>query len=67
MKKILIIQEIHKYGIDLLKNNKNFEYEITDGNDEKILKEKIKHCDAATIRTAKLPAEVIRNAKKLNV
>ena len=67
MKKILIIQEIHKYGIDLLKNNKNFEYEITDGNDEKILKEKIKHCDAATIRTAKLPAEVIRNAKKLKI
>ena len=67
MKKILIIQEIHKYGIDLLKNNKNFEYEITDGNDEKILKEKIKHFDAATIRTAKLPAEVIRNAKKLKI
>ena len=67
MKKILIIQEIHKYGIDLLKNNKNFEYEITDGNDEKILKEKIKHCDAATIRTAKLPAEVIKNAKKLKI
>ena len=67
MKKILIIQEIHKYGIDLLKNNKNFEYEITDGNDEKILKEKIKHCDAVTIRTAKLPAEVIKNAKKLKI
>tara|TARA_Y100000816_G_scaffold236273_1_gene182091 strand:- start:12 stop:968 length:957 start_codon:yes stop_codon:yes gene_type:complete len=67
VKKILIIQEIHKYGIDLLKNNKNFEYEITDGNDEKILKEKIKHCDAVTIRTAKLPAEVIKNAKKLKI
>ncbi len=46
MKKILIIGSIHNHGIDLLKGNKNFEFEVVDNTDTEFLKDKIKDCDA---------------------
>ena len=45
MKKILIIGSIHNHGIDLLKGNKNFEFEVVDNTDTEFLKDKIKDCD----------------------
>ena len=50
MKKILIIGSIHNHGIDLLKVNKNFEFEVVDNTDTEFLKDKIKDCDAISIR-----------------
>ena len=65
-KKILVIQNIHQEGINLLKRNSNYEFEIFDEINED-LKQKIVDCDAISIRTAKLPNEIISSAKKLQV
>jgi len=66
-KKILVIQNIHEAGIQLLKENSNYEFEIIDDVKIEILKEKILNCDGLTIRTAKLPAEIIDLGKKLKI
>ena len=65
-KKILVIQNIHQNGIDLLEGNSNYEFEIFDEINED-LKRKIIDCDAISIRTAKLSDEIIKTAKKLKV
>jgi Phosphoglycerate dehydrogenase and related dehydrogenases len=67
MKKILIIGSIHNHGIDLLKGNKNFEFEVVDNTDTEFLKVKIKDCDGISIRTSKLSKEIIDSAKNLKV
>ena len=67
MKKILVIQSIHEEGINLLKNNSNFEYEVVDNVDTEFLKSKIKDCDGISIRTAKLSGEVIKAANNLKI
>ena len=48
-KKILIIQPIHKAGIDLIKNNPNYDYEIIENIDNKDIKKKILECDGLSI------------------
>ena len=45
-KKILIIQPIHKAGIDLIKNDPNYYYEIVENIYDKDIKQKILDCDA---------------------
>ena len=65
-KKILVIQNIHQEGINLLKDNSSYEFEIFDEINED-LKQKIVDCDAISIRTAKLSNEIISSAKKLKV
>ena len=67
MKKILVIQPIHEEGINLLKDNSDFEYEIVDNIDTEFLKSKIKDCDGISIRTAKLSGEVIEAANNLKI
>ena len=67
MKKILIIQPIHEAGIELLKNNINYEFEIIEDAEISSLKSKIVNCDAVSIRTAKLPAEAINVTKNLQI
>ena len=67
MKKILVIQPIHEEGINLLKNNSNFEYEVVDNVDTEFLKSKIKDCDGISIRTAKLSGDVIEVANNLKI
>jgi len=66
-KKILVIQNIHDAGIQLLKENSNFEFEIIDDIEVEVLKKKIVNCDALSIRTAKLTGEVIDLGKKLKI
>jgi len=66
-KKILVIQNIHEAGIQLLKENSNYEFEIIDDVKIEVLKEKILNCDGLTIRTANLPAEIIDLGKKLKI
>lgn len=66
-KKILIIQPIHKAGIDLIKNNPNYDYEIIENIDDKDIKQKILECDGLSIRTANLSSELINISKKLKI
>ena len=67
MKKILVIQPIHEEGINLLKDNSGFEYEVVDNIDTEFLKSKIKDCDGISIRTAKLRGDVIEAANNLKI
>lgn len=67
MKKILVIQPIHEEGINLLKDNSDFEYEVVDNVDTEFLKSKIKDCDGISIRTAKLSGDVIEAANNLKI
>ena len=66
-KKILIIQPIHKIGIQLLDNLSDYQYEIIEDTNIENLKSKIVECDALSIRTAKLPSEVIDLGNKLKI
>ena len=72
-KKILIVQKIHSAGIQLLKNNLNYEYEVIDVEemvdkiDPELFKKKITDCDALSIRTEKLPGNIIEYAKNLKI
>ena len=67
MKKILVIQPIHEEGINLLKDNSDFEYEIVDNIDTEFLKSKIKDCDVISIRTSKLRGDEIEAANNLKI
>ncbi len=67
MKNILIIQPIDKSGIEILENHPDYNFEIIDGTDLEEIKKKIIECDGISIRTAKLPAEVIRGSKNLKI
>ena len=67
MKNILIIQPIDKSGIEILENHSDYNFEIIDGTDLEEIKKKIIECDGISIRTAKLPAEVIRGSKNLKI
>ena len=66
-KKILIIQKLHDKGMELINNHPNFDVEVTDDVSVENLKSKIKDCDGASIRIAKLPGEVIEEAKSLKI
>jgi D-3-phosphoglycerate dehydrogenase len=67
VKNILIIQPIDKSGIEILENHSDYNFEIIDGTDLEEIKKKIIECDGISIRTAKLPAEVIRGSKNLKI
>ena len=66
-KNILIIQPIHEEGIKLLESNPNYNYEIIEEIKLEDIKNKIQNCDGLSIRTAKLPGEIIDLGKKLKV
>ena len=67
MKKILIIENIHESGIELLKDKKDYIFELIDNPDPIFVKKKIDDCDAVVLRTFKLNAELINSAKKLQI
>ena len=66
-KKILVIQPIHKAGIDLLKEHPKFDFEVIENLDASNINSKISECDALSIRTAKLPGALIDEAKNLQI
>jgi len=66
-KKILVVQNIHDAGIQLLKENPNYEFEIIEDVNPEVIKNKITECDGLSIRTAKLPDEIINLGKKLKI
>ena len=67
MKKILIIQKIHDAGIMLLKERKDFTFEIVENIEIKFLKKKIKDCDGVTLRNCEFNKELIDSAPKLKI
>jgi D-3-phosphoglycerate dehydrogenase len=66
-KKILIIKPIHEAGIELLKSNSNYDFEVVENDDPEFLKSKIKDIDGISIRTSKLNADVIEVANRLKI
>ena len=67
MIKIGIIEEIHQDGIDLLKNNKNFSYEVITDTSNENLKKKLPEFDAISLRVKKISNDIYALAKKLKV
>ena len=67
MYKIGIIEKIHDKGIDLLKNNKNFEFEIIENITEENLVNVLPKYDGITLRVAKISPEILKNCNKLKV
>ena len=67
MKKVLIIKKIHDSGIKLLDNRKDFSYEIIENLETDYLKSKIQDCDAISLRTSKLNADLINVTNKLKI
>ena len=67
MKKIAVIENIHKDGLDLLNTNKDFKYElITDISEENLIK-KLPEFDACTLRVSKLGENILKHCSKLKV
>ena len=67
MYKIGIIEKIHDKGIDLLKKNKNFEYEIIENTSKDNLIKVLPKFDGITLRVAKLDDSILGCCKKLKV
>ena len=67
MYKIGIIEKIHESGIELLKNSKNFEYEVIEDVSQDNLIKILPRFDGVTLRVAKLNSDILKNCKKLKV
>tara|TARA_B100000686_G_scaffold317272_1_gene365904 strand:- start:1221 stop:2177 length:957 start_codon:yes stop_codon:yes gene_type:complete len=67
MKKILIIKKIHDSGLQLLDSRKDFSYEIVENIENNFLKNKLKNCDAISLRTSKFTKELIELSPKLKI
>ena len=67
MYKIGIVEKIHEKGIDLLKSNKNFDFEIIEDVSENNLIKQLPKFDGITLRVAKLGSNILSYCKKLKV
>ena len=67
MHKIAIIEKIHQDGINLLKNNSAFEFEIIEDASEENLIKVLPNFDACTLRVSKLNEKILSNCKNLKV
>ena len=67
MHKVAIIENIHKDGINLLKNNPDFEFEIIEDSSEENLIKVLPNFDACTLRVSKLNQKILSNCKNLKV
>ena len=67
MKKILIIKKIHEAGIQILNNRKDYSFEIVENLENDFLKNKLKDCDAISLRTSKFNKELIESSPKLKI
>jgi len=67
MKKIAVIEQIHKDGLELLEKNTKYEYElITDVSEENLIK-KLPSFDGCTLRVSKLNENILKHCPKLKV
>ncbi len=67
MKRIAIIENIHKDGLDLLNKHPGYEYEIINDVSEANLIKRLPEFDACTLRVIKLNSKILSNCKKLKV
>ena len=67
MHKVAIIENIHQDGINLLKENPDFEFEIIDDTSEENLIKVLPKFDACTLRVSKLNEKIMSNCKNLKV
>ncbi len=67
MHKVAIIEKIHQDGINLLKNNPDFEFEIIEDSSEDNLLKVLPNFDACTLRVSKLNEKILSNCKNLKV
>jgi len=67
MKKILIIQDINEKGKEILSNHPDYEFEVIKDVNDPELKKKIEDCDGVSLRTGKLPGEIINLGNKLKI
>ena len=67
MKKIAVIEQIHKDGLEVLEKNSEYEYElITNVSDENLIK-KLPEFDGCTLRITKLNEKILKHCPKLKV
>ena len=67
MRKVLIVKNIHKSGLQLLNTKKDFSYEVIENLETNFLKNKLKDCDAVSLRTSNFTKELIESAPKLKI
>ncbi len=67
MHKVAIIEKIHPDGIELLKNNPEFEFELIEDISEENLIKNLPNFDACTLRVSKLNEKILSKCKKLKV
>ena len=67
MHKVAIIEKIHQDGINLLKKNPDFEFEIIEDSSEENLIKILPNFDACTLRVTELNEKILSNCKNLKV
>ena len=67
MKKIAIIEKIHKDGLELLEKNPEYQYELITDISEENLKKKLPEFDGCTLRVSKLNENILKHCPKLKV
>ena len=67
MHKVAIIEKIHQDGIDLLKNNPDFEFKLIEDSSEENLIKVLPDFDACTLRVSKLNEKILSHCKNLKV
>ena len=67
MKKIAILENIHKDGLELIDKNPNYMYELIDDVSEKNLIKILPKFDACTLRVSKLNENILKHCPKLKV
>ena len=65
MKKIAVIEEIHKDGLDLLQKNPNYTYELIKDVSEENLIKTLPNFDACTLRVTRLDQTILKHCPNL--
>ena len=67
MKKIAVIEQIHNDGLELLKKNSKYEYELITNVSEENLIKKLPEFDGCTLRVSKLNENILKHCPNLKV
>jgi len=67
MYKIAIIESIHEAGLNLLKENSDYEFDLITNTSEENLIKVLPNYDACTLRVSKLDSNILKHCKKLKV
>ena len=67
MKKIAVIEKIHKDGLEIIDKDPDYEYELISDVSEENLINKLPDFDACTLRVSKLNENILKHCPKLKV